>query len=1122
MKAVVDAPQREAALDPRRSFIVQAPAGSGKTGLLIQRFLRLLAVVERPEEILAITFTRKAAAEMRRRVLEALDRAKDPAPPGKENERKTWELACAALRRDRTQDWQLTRNAARLRILTIDALCTSLARQMPVLARLGAAPAIVEDSADLFREAAERTLALVEKDEAVSPLARLVLRHLDGDWSAVRALVEGMLRRRDQWMRRIEGFTADAEVRGALEEAFRKERARVMQRANDLMPGELVGEICRHARYAADHAETPSSALRALADLEGYPATDETGAAAWCALAEMLLTGEGEWRKTVTKTQGFPTGGALEKRAKEEMVKLLKERLPSFDVAREALQAVRKAPPASFSDSQWGILGALVEVLRRAAATLKEVFAERGEIDFSGIAQAAVEALGEEDAPTDLLLALDVRVQHLLVDEFQDTSLTQWELLRRLTAGWSDGDGRTAFLVGDPMQSIYRFREAEVALFMHARSHGLPSVRLESLTLRTNFRSQSGLVDWFNETFARVLPAVEDAEAGAVPYSASSPHHPALEGEAVQWHAITGPEPDAAHEFEGRCVARLARDAEPGTVAILVRGRAHLDRVVPALKAANVRFRAVDIEPLRRRPVIQDLMAIARALSHLADRVAWLSLLRAPWCALTMADMHALLATAQDEVDPTLWECLADPARMGRLSADGAARAARTREALAPFVEGRARGPLRERVESAWLALGGPASVERQSDLEDAETFFNRLEELDEAGELVDPTLLEEHLDQLFAAPDVGEEARVQVMTIHRAKGLEFDTVIVPGMERVPRVSDRPLFHWKAREDGSLMMAPVLRKGETEDPAYDYLRRLDIDASDHEIERVLYVAATRARKRLHLLGFARIKPDGRLNPPSATKSLLGKAWDIVGALFEGATPIAEAAATDLSYRQELRTLDLSALAVSVPAPPGTPGIPDAAEVPLRFDWVGETTRHVGTVTHRWLQRIGLEGLERWDAKRLESLGPAIERDLERRGIPRAERGAAAERVRRALAGAISDERGRWILAAHPQSRFEYRVRVSTPEGVRLFVIDRMFSEASGARWIVDYKSGLHEGSGTQAFLDRELERYAPQLQRYVGAFTGEPPKAALYFPLMKAWRELGGEVEYPPGNTPGT
>ncbi len=648
---------------------------------------------------------------------------------------------------------------------------------------------------------------------------------------------------------------------------------------------------------------------------------------------------------------------------------------------------------------------------------------------------------------------------------------------------------------------------------MHARSHGLPSVKLESLTLRTNFRSQSGLVDWLNDTFARVLPSVEDGEAGAVPYAASSPHHAALEGSAVQWHAIAGSDPEAGHEVEGRRVAELARDAEPGSVAILVRGRAHLDRIVPALKRAGVRFRAVDIEPLRRRPVIQDLMAIARALSHLADRVAWLALLRAPWCALTMADLHALLAAAPDEGEPTVWELLGDCARTARLDAAGASRALRLRAALAPFVEGRARGPLRERVESAWLALGGPACVEGESDLEDAETFFNRLEELDEAGELADPTLLEDHLDQLFASPDVSEEARVQVMTIHRAKGLEFDTVIVPGLERVPRVSDRPLFHWKAREDGSLMMAPVWRKGETEDPAYDFLRRLDIDASDHEIERVLYVAATRARKRLHLSGFVRVLQSGELNPPNRTKSLLGKAWEVARPVFEAASRIDDSVSVDLTYRQDLRTLDLAALEVSVPPPPVPPPVPASAEVALRFDWATETAIHVGSITHRWLQRIGEEGLERWGAERIAALAPAIERDLVRRAIPASERAAAAARVSPALVTAIADERGRWILAAPPQSHFEYRVRVAPPEGVRLYVMDRMFTEASGRRWIVDYKVSLHEGGGADAFLDRELERYGPQLARYLGAFSREAPCAALYFPLIGGWRVLPDPAE---------
>src|SRR6185369_11151885 len=125
-------------------------------------------------------------------------------------------------------------------------------------------------------------------------------------------------------------------------------------------------------------------------------------------------------------------------------------------------------PDERYSDEQWETLGAILELLPRAAAHLKLVFAERGETDFTEVAQGAVRALGTAESPTDLLLALDTRIRHILVDEFQDTSYSQWELLEKLTSGWEKGDGRTLFLVGDPMQSIYRFREANVALFLRA------------------------------------------------------------------------------------------------------------------------------------------------------------------------------------------------------------------------------------------------------------------------------------------------------------------------------------------------------------------------------------------------------------------------------------------------------------------------------------------------------------------------------------------------------------------------------------------------------------------------------------------------------------------------------
>src|SRR3954471_546327 len=486
MSALADRLARDAALDPERSFIVQAPAGSGKTELLVKRYIRLLGTVEKPEEIVAITFTIKAAAEMRERVLEKLPNAADIAH--------------------------------RLRIQTFDALCAALSRQMPVLSGFGAQPQIVEDARLHYREAARRTL----KD--LSPSVEALLAHLDNNIDTATSLIGSMLAKRDQWLRK----TGAAPTRSELESCLRSERSRLLAKARAL-----------HPQASAEFAEA------------------------------MLTKTVHSWRKKVPEAMALSDNEPL----------------------RQALSALLRMPPERYSDAQWQVLRSLIELLPLAAAQLRVVFAERGEADFTEIAQGAVRALGTAEAPTDLLLSMDARVRHILVDEFQDTSFSQWELLVLLTSGWQPNDGRTLFLVGDPMQSIYRFRDAQVALFLKAQSQGLGSVQLEPLTLTTNFRSHAGLVDWFNATFSRILPSAADPGSGAVPYSAATPHpeKPRLDGPAVSWTN----NPNRTHE--ARNVVKLVRRAE-GRTAILVRNRDALSEIVPALKNAGIRFRAIDIE----------------------------------------------------------------------------------------------------------------------------------------------------------------------------------------------------------------------------------------------------------------------------------------------------------------------------------------------------------------------------------------------------------------------------------------------------------------------------------------------------------------------------------------------
>jgi len=1098
-----DLEARKYALDPGRSFIVQAPAGSGKTELLIQRYLVLLSRVTHPEEIAAITFTIKAAAEMRARVLEALASARAGVRPPEPHLALTWEHARAALERDRAQGWRLEENAARLRIQTFDALCFSLTRQMPVLAAFGAQPEPQEDAGQFYRRAARATLALLEEDHPGADLVAKLLAHLDNNTETAEELLSDMLARRDHWLRR----TSDARDRKALEAALAAECRVQIARARALFP------------------EKPPVRL---------PAAEDVGR--WKSLAAALLTKEGRWRKSDAAAQ----------------------QLSGNEPLREALAVVKRLPDPRYSDEQWEALAAIVGVLPLAVAELKLVFAAHGRADFVEIAHGASTALGEVDAPTDLLLSLDYRIRHVLVDEFQDTSFTQFELLEKLTAGWTPDDGRTLFLVGDPMQSIYRFREAEVGLFLRARRDGIGTVALEPLALSVNFRSQADIVDWVNRTFEAIMPGTEDIGVGAVPYAPCEPEK-AAEAEAVRVHAFFNG--DAEGEA-AQVVALAAAVRGEGTSAILVRNRSHLERIVPKLKEQGLRFRAIEIEELGRRQVVQDLLALTRALSHLADRLAWLACLRAPWCGLALADLHALAgadrqgaspkeeavqvqqelfpetgarrqssASVRDGIDArTLWERLADEATLARLSPDGRQRLARLRDVFDRALANRLRGSLRERVENAWIALGGPACIQDDTDLEDAEIYLDYLEDSEEAGELADPGAFEHGLEELYALPDLhaGPE-ELQILTIHKAKGLEFDTVIVPGLGSGTGRDERKLFVWMERPalggagGSQVLLAPINPTGSDEDATYEYIRKLDREKERHEDTRLLYVASTRAKKHLHLLGDVNLDMEAEEPEPNAPRkgSLLAKLWPAVEAeFFEAARMVppveetpAKGTADGAEIDQDLRRLPADWKLPDVPSSVAWPAPMEEAgnRDKIEFSWVGEVARHIGAVVHRWLQRVAEDELRGWDRRRVEAMRDGFRQELAARGVENAELDAASARVATALEKALDDPRGRWLLGPQRESRNEYRLTAVIDGERRSLVIDRTFMDSEGKRWIVDYKVTPHEGADVERFLERERERYREQLERYAAALAVSPSKLGLYFPLLKGWREWESE-----------
>ena len=1083
-----DALAREAALDPRRSILLQAPAGSGKTAVLTQRFLRLLSCVDDPLEILAITFTRKAAAEMRGRVTRALRgeiAADDPSAAALQA------LAAAALEHAAARGFDLVRDAGQLRIQTIDSFNYWLAAQLPLASRAGGALQLTETPLALYQRAARRTLNAADTEAALGAAIELLFERLDNRWMKVERLLADMLGQRGHWLH----YVIDHEPQTLCQRVNQSLRAIIHERLAQAR--ELIPLALRTALEALPGVGTLGSEPEALA--------------AWQRLVGRVMTKEREWRRSFSERH---LGSAYASTTAREYLRNCVGLLRGLAGTGELLRGLALLPPAALNAADAQAIGALAAVLRRAAAELQTEFALAGRVDYTYVSGAARQSLGERAAPTDLALRIGLRLRHVLVDEFQDTSLAQSELLEVLTTGWEEGDGRTLFVVGDPMQSIYRFRDAEVGLFLAARDRGVGTVKLEALRLTRNFRAAPALVAWSNEVFAQAFAPHDDLRAGAVAFSASSP---------ASVRAVRGSTPaavclrlfpdDSAREARALAahVGSLRRADAHGSVAVLVSAHAHATPIVAELAALGVESIGVDLVPLAERPVVRDLVQLGRALHDLGDRGAWLAVLRAPWCGARLVSLSALSAADDPQL---IWDALHDDPRLARCEPGERARLLRVRAVLARALTARERTPVSEWLEATWLELGAADAYPRQ-DLQDARSFFGALAERAAAFEWRGPEDFATLLANLFSAPAAQGANPVQIMTIHRAKGLEFDHVLVPALERTSGTSERPLLRWidlpRAAGGSDLLMAPAPSVGDEDAGEVDALiGRLLATRITHERTRLMYVAATRARHTLYLSGAPKRLADGTLKPDP--RSLLACLWPVLAERFEIETDAALAPATPPAPLP-LRRLVPGWQAPQLPAAPPLQHLPLAhasLELP-EFSWVGETARHVGTVVHALLADVaGTATL--WGPTEITARHAAVLEQLRLHGVPERERAQAAELVLAALARTLADERGRWILGAgHREAHSELALTGVAAGRLRSVVIDRCFVDEAGTRWVIDYKSSRHEGGSLESFLEEEMQRYHGQLSGYVAlarALGTEPVRAALYFPLLGAFREL--------------
>ncbi len=1100
--------ERQKAIDISRSCIVQAPAGSGKTELLVQRILALLAVAEHPGEVLSITFTRKAAGEMSFRLLQALERACDDQPPSEPHAVETWSRARAVLEQDRNKKWNLLQNPAQLQLTTIDSLCAFLTRRMPWLSRFGDQPKVTDDPAQLYLLAAESLLSRLERGGQGQVAVERLLVHLDNRLVLLRELLVVMLGRRDQWLRHLMSHRNE-DPRELLESSLDLYVSAFLNQLQVTLGVDTCSELMALLRFAASNLDNDHPFAIALQEDDKRVTLKQ-----WQAISQLVLTSAGDVRKSVTKTIGFP---ADKTPLAQEMKSRALSQLEQLRGTPEStlLMALDKLPSTRYEAGQWQILESLIELLPLAVVELKNVFRSQGQVDFVEIAGSAHEALGSVTAPEELLLQLDSRLRHILVDEFQDTSYAQYELLTRLTAGWEPGDGRTLFVVGDPMQSIYRFREAEVGLYLRVCQKGLNDLPMEPVVLNTNFRSKANLVRWVNADFSSLFPEVEDEMRGAVRFSPAVAFDQSTAGTDVTAHGFIGRQDSAEAEQVVSLIKESQKGNPKGSVAVLVRSRSHLIEIVNALKTNGLRYQAQDIDPLVDRPAVQDILSLTRAIQHRADRVAWLSVLRAPWCGLSLEDLVKLCG---QDARSTVWQLLTRPAKQSEmfdcLSEDGLRRIGRIIPVLERALKNRGRLSLRRLVESTWLGLSGPACVE-ESDLIDINQVFSLLEDFDVEGPL---ETLETQLAKLYAAPDPQAGPELQLMTIHKAKGLEFDTVILPGLGRGVRSRDRDLLRWLEHPDYGLLLAPLPPiLSEQQEPTYKAIGHIHQEKDDYETLRLLYVAVTRAKSKLHLLGHVKINAKEELVPLKG--SLLSVLWPSCEEAFSKDAALDDTSATKITPLLKMNRLPHSwlphSLKKSLPITENVVQIASSGGHYVDESFQSrrvEEGRIVGVIVHGWLERFAVDGLKTWTVSSIREQSVSIKSQLNVQGIPQMRQEACLAAVLNCLENTLESKRGRWLLGAYPVSACELALNGVVEDQLVRASIDRTFVDDDGQRWVIDYKTSQPvKDIDPTLFMQNEAQRYHSQLLLYATLLKQlEPeqsPRAALYFPAFDGWIE---------------
>jgi ATP-dependent helicase/nuclease subunit A len=853
-----DAPARAYAVDPSHHVVLEASAGTGKTRVLVDRYLRLLDAGVDPAHILALTFTRKAAAEMRERIIAELRRAADRSREG----RVRWRAL-----RDRLGD---------VRISTIDAFCLSLLKEFPLEAGLSPDFSIADETeaARLTDDAIDRAMrvarAAIEEGGDLELLfasvtvARLQegLRHLLGR----RLVAPGTL------ARLVHAAPPDLGVASVIEAARRR-----VTEALGSAPGGLDAFLASGPVHdpafdllARRARELAAGGLRDAGLFRGLMTQ----------LEEYCLTRKGEPRKR----SPVPGEAAYTTRA---------ARAAHGAALVAVAPLIERARTAFARDLNVLLARGVLRVFTIAHRAYRELLREHDVVDFTEALELAGALLGQMDEFGQSRYRLESRYHHVLVDELQDTSRAQWRLIELLIRSWGEGAGLvddlpvppTVFVVGDRKQSIYRFRDADVGVLSDAarfiralRPGGSPRQ-----SISTSFRARPELLAFVNELFAEIATETRSDAFRFGPDDAfplSPPGGPRGDGEGTLGVAV-----ERTHEALADAVAAeiarllesatvrdrdtgVRRRARAGDIAILFRVREGHRDYERALEARGVPTYVYKGLGFFDADEIKDATALLRFLAEPSSSLRVAAFLRSR---LVRLSDGALLALADGLSD--LFTSTDIPRAWPLLGGEDREVVERTRASMARWLALVDRMPPAELIdlvlaESAYFfELAGGRQPQARENLKKWRALLRRLQNRGYA------TLerLAGHLERLSAGDEsnavIDAVNAVNLMTVHAAKGLEFPVVFVVSLGKGAGGATPPVRvlgeDGKTSPDGAVSIEGLDTRADEEEARRER----------EELKRLLYVALTRPRDRLYL--GATINADGTLSarPGSLAEAL---------------------------------------------------------------------------------------------------------------------------------------------------------------------------------------------------------------------------------------------------------